>query len=42
MSHHELNLTVGKLPPVFDDSRVSSLRKFTEDFTGFQASRFDR
>jgi hypothetical protein len=41
MSHRELNLTVGKLPPVFDDSRVSTLRKLMEDFSGFQASGFN-
>jgi len=42
MSHRELDLTVGKLPPVFDDSGVSSLRKLIEDFSGFQTSRFNR
>jgi hypothetical protein len=37
MSHREFNLTVGKLPPVFDDRHVSSLRKLTEDLAGFPA-----
>jgi hypothetical protein len=41
MSHRELNLTVGKLPPVFNDSRVSGLRKLTEDFACFQAGGFN-
>jgi hypothetical protein len=38
MSHREFNLAVGKLPPVFDDSRVSSLRKLIEDFSDLQTS----
>jgi hypothetical protein len=42
VSHRELDLTVGKLPPIFNDSGVSSLRKLTEDFAGFQTSRFNR
>jgi hypothetical protein len=42
MSHREFNLTVGKLPPVFNDGRVSSLRKLIEDFAGFQAGGFNR
>jgi hypothetical protein len=42
MSHREFNLTVGKLPPVFNDSRVSSLWKLIEDFAGFQAGGFNR
>jgi hypothetical protein len=42
MPHPELNLTVGKLPPVFDDTGVSRLRKLIEDFSGFHASRFNR
>jgi hypothetical protein len=41
MSRRELNLTVGKLPPVFNDSRVSGLRKLIEDFARYQASRFN-
>jgi hypothetical protein len=41
ISHSELNLTVGKLPPVFNDSRVSSLRKLIEDFAGFQTGGFN-
>ena len=40
MSHGELNLTVGKLSPVFNDGRISGLRKLTEDFACFQASGF--
>jgi hypothetical protein len=42
MSHRELDLTVSKLPPVFDESCVSSLRKLTEDFAGFQTGRINR
>jgi hypothetical protein len=42
MPHPELNLTVGQLPPVFDDGGVSRLRKLIEDFSGFQTSRFNR
>jgi hypothetical protein len=42
MSHREFNLTVGKLPPVFNDGRVSRLRKLIEDFAGFQAGGFNR
>jgi hypothetical protein len=41
MSHREFNLTVRRLPPVFNDGRVSSLRKLVEDFAGFQAGGFD-
>jgi hypothetical protein len=42
MSHREFNLTVGKLPPVVNNSRVSSLRKLIEYFAGFQARGFNR
>jgi hypothetical protein len=38
MSHRELNLTVGKLPPVLDDRREVSLRELIEDFAGFATS----
>jgi hypothetical protein len=41
MSHGELNLTVGKLPPIFNDGSTSSLRKLVEDFACFQASGFN-
>jgi hypothetical protein len=39
MSHREFNLTVRKLPPVFNDGCVSSLRKLTENFRGLSAGR---
>src|ERR1700682_2940649 len=38
VSHRELDLAVGKLPPVLDDGRVISLRDLIEDFAGFQTS----
>ena len=38
VSHGELDLAVGKLPPVFDNRRVSCLRKLIEDLAGFQTS----
>jgi hypothetical protein len=41
MSHGELNLTVGKLPPIFNDGSISSLRELIEDFACFQASGFN-
>jgi hypothetical protein len=41
MSHGELNLTVGKLPPIFNDCSISSLRKLIEDFACSQASGFN-
>jgi len=33
----EFDLTVGKLPPVFDHRHVSGLRQLIEDFTGLSA-----
>jgi hypothetical protein len=42
VSHREFDLTVGKLPPVFDNSRVSDLRELIEDFAGFATSRINR
>ena len=42
VSHREFDLTVGKLPPVFDHCHVSGLRKLIEDFAGFQTRRIDR
>jgi len=33
--HREFHLTVGELPPVFNDRQISGLRKLIEDFTGF-------
>src|SRR5882757_5678387 len=42
VSHREFDLTVGKLPPVFDNSRISDLRKLIEDFAGFATSRVNR
>jgi hypothetical protein len=41
MSRREFNLTVRKLPPVFNDGCVSSLRNLTEDFADFQAGGFN-
>jgi hypothetical protein len=35
VSHREFHLTVGELPPVFDDRHISGLRKLIEDFAGF-------
>src|ERR1700730_6302856 len=37
----ELDLTVGKLPPVLDDRRVISLRRLIEDLAGFAAGCID-
>jgi hypothetical protein len=42
MPYRELDLTVWKLPPVFDDSHVSGFRESIEDFAGLQASGTDR
>jgi hypothetical protein len=41
MSHCEFYLTVRKLPPAFNDSRVTSLWKSIENFAGFYASGFN-
>jgi len=41
VSHRELNLAVGKLPPVLDDGREVALRKLIEDFAGFATSFLD-
>src|ERR1700737_4009724 len=41
VSHRELNLAAGKLPPVLDDGRVISLRNLIDDFAGFQTSGVD-
>ena len=38
MPHRELDLAVGKLPPILDDGNVTSLRSLIEDFAGFVAS----
>src|SRR6266436_9783818 len=40
--HRELDLTVGKLPPVLDDGRVVSLRSLIDDFAGFPTRGVDR
>src|ERR1700730_19129248 len=37
----ELDLTVGKLPPVLDDRRIISLRRLIEDLAGFAAGCID-
>jgi hypothetical protein len=42
MPHRELDLTVGKLPPILDDGDVTSLRHLIEDFASFAASCLDR
>jgi hypothetical protein len=42
VSHRELDLAIGKLPPIFDYRLVSSLRRFIEDFSGFKSSRINR
>jgi hypothetical protein len=39
--HRELNLTVGKLPPVLNDRRVISPRSLVDDFAGFQTGGVD-
>ena len=41
VSQRELDLTVGKLPPVLDDRRVISLRRLIEDLAGFAAGCID-
>jgi hypothetical protein len=41
VSHRELNLAVGKLPPVLDDRREVSLRELIKDFAGFATSFLD-
>jgi hypothetical protein len=38
----KLDLTVGKLPPVFDDRFASALRKLIDDIAGFAAGRVNR
>src|SRR6266404_6392737 len=40
--HRELDLTVGKLPPVLDDGSVISLRSLIDDFAGFPTRGVDR
>ena len=43
VSHSELDLTVGKLPPFLDNRHVPDLLTWlTEDFASFAAGRFDR
>jgi hypothetical protein len=39
MPYRELNLTVGELPPPFDDRRKTCLRRPIDNFAGFAASR---
>src|SRR5229473_7253989 len=41
VSHRELDLAVGKLPPVLDDGRVISLRSLIDDFAGFATRGVD-
>jgi hypothetical protein len=43
VSHSELDLTVGKLPPFLHNRHVPDvLTWLTEDFASFAAGRFDR
>ncbi len=42
MSHCELDLTVGELPPILDDGHEAGLRKLIDDFAGLQTSRINR
>jgi hypothetical protein len=42
MPPRELNMTIGKLPPVFDDRHIARLRTLIEYFAGLQARRVNR
>ena len=42
MPQRELNMTIGKLPPVFDDRHITRLRRLIEYFARLQASRVNR
>jgi hypothetical protein len=42
MTHGELNLPVGKLPPALDDFLVSALRNAMDDVADFEARRLQR
>jgi hypothetical protein len=41
-THHKLDLTVRKLPPVLDGCRVTALRRLLDDFARFAASSVNR
>jgi hypothetical protein len=42
MPPRELDISIGKLPPVFDDRHIARLRRLIEYFARLQASRVDR
>jgi hypothetical protein len=42
MSDSELNLSVGALPPIFNDRNETALRRLINNFAGFAASRVNR
>jgi hypothetical protein len=42
MSDRELNLSVGTLPPIFNDWNETALRKLIDDLAGFATSRVNR
>jgi len=42
MPDRELNLSVGALPPIFNDWNETALRKLIDDFAGFATSCINR
>jgi hypothetical protein len=42
MSDRALNLSVGTLPPIFNDWNEIALRKLIDDLAGFATSRVNR
>jgi hypothetical protein len=42
MPPRELNMTIGELPPVFDDRHITRLRRLIEYFARLQPSRINR
>jgi hypothetical protein len=42
VSNRQLDVTVGKLPPVLDDLEVTALRRPPDDFASFRARRIHR
>ena len=42
MPDRELNLSVGALPPIFNDWNKTALRRLINNFAGFAASRLNR
>ena len=41
-THRKLDLSVGMLPPPFNDAHIAALRAASENITGFDASRCQR